>query len=106
MPGLEDRLGAGWLAPFVGAGLERHVEGRAGGVLAAVNGQSSIAARSACGPPSSAWKPSPITLAVAGEHRAHQRVGADLTATALGELKRPAKVSGFLFGVAVETSTS
>ena len=38
MPGLEDRLDAGRLAPLVGAGLERHVHRRPGRVLAARGG--------------------------------------------------------------------
>ena len=58
-PRLEDRVDAGRLAPLVRAGLERHVHRRPGRILAP-RAASSSAARSACRPPSSAWKPSPI----------------------------------------------
>ena len=49
--------------------------------------QSSSAARSACRSPSSAWKPSPIDLAVADDHRPDQRVRAHPAPAALRELQ-------------------
>ena len=60
-PGLEDRVDARRLAALVRAGLERHVHRRPGGVARPARRQSASAARSACSPPSSAWKPSPRT---------------------------------------------
>ena len=86
------------LAPDVGAGLERHVQGRALGVGAPGAG---VLERGALGvlPPELGVKALADHLAAgADEHGANQWVGADRAASALGELQRPAHVSGIRFG--------
>src|SRR3954451_12490476 len=96
-PGLEDRLRAGRLAALVGAGLEGHVDRRAGGVLAVVAG---ILDSGPLGMESTQLRMEPLSdhLAVAHDHGAYQWVGADAPATALGELKSALQVGRILFG--------
>ena len=87
-PGLEDRLDAGRLPPLVGAGLERHVHRRPGRVLAP---RAAVRQRRPLGvqPAELGVEALADHLAVADDHGADQRIGADPPAPALGQLQRP-----------------
>ena len=87
MPGLEDRLDAGRLAPLVGAGLERHVHRRPGGVVAprgAVGERRPLRVQ----PAELGVEALADHLAVADDDGADQRIRADPPAAALGQLQR------------------
>ena len=94
-PRLEDRAHARGLATMVGAGLERHVHGRAGGVRAAL---AAVVDRRDLGVGTAQLGVKALAdrLAVADQHRAHERVGADPAAAALGELERPLELEPVL----------
>ena len=88
-------LGARRLPAVVGAGLERHVHGRAGGSTPRPR-HASIAATSAWAVAELGVKALADHLAVAHEHRADERVGAHLPAASLGQLQRPPQLDTIL----------
>ena len=92
--GLGDRLGARWRAAFVRARLERHVEGRAGGVLVTVAERLDLGVRLAGG--------GVETLAddtvVLDEDGAYERIGTRVSARALRQLERSCEMSRVVRG--------
>src|SRR4029077_529378 len=95
--GLEERLGAGRLTALMGAGLERQVDRRAGGV------RSACAAVLNCDPRGMQLAELGVEtlsdhLTVAHEHGADQRIRAGVASTALREIEGSAQIRSFLFG--------
>ena len=94
-PRREDGPGAGRLAPLVGAGLESHVQGRPRRVVSP--GAAVVQGRDlGVGPAQPGVEPLADRLAVAHQHGADERVGADPAAAALGQLQRPSEVEPVL----------
>ena len=87
--GLDERVGARGLLAVMGARLERHVDRRAAGVLAASRTVSQCATLGMLLPVARVPALADY-VSVAHDDRAHQRVGVRMSCTARRKLQRPA----------------